>query len=290
MTTITLDEVAEYLEQWKQYTGYGMALCVFHDDHNPSMRVWDTGFKCQQCGEKGSLHRLYEKVSGRVILREKKSYNSSAILWRNWHEKFGSVQNIAKVAHQNLLSNPNSGHYLKQRGIDDQIKKGKLGFLDGYYTFPVHNEYEQIEGLVARASPTIQTKSNRYTVSEQCPVKLYVPDWRRVRNDEYLYVCYGTIDAWTLYKAGFAGITGISGQELSFTNLDRFRKPMFIIPDKGEEKSALELQCKLGWRGMSLFPEWPEGTKDLNGVHTQYGIEKVKELIEIAQRRYNYHD
>ena len=107
-------------------------------------------------------------------------------------------------------------------------------------------------------------------------------------KDEYLYLCYGTLDAWTLVMAGYAGVTGISGQELNFHNLDRFRKPMYIIPDRGEEKNALALQTKLDWRGMLLLLEYPPDTKYLNGIQMKYGLEKVNEIIEKAKRRYEY--
>jgi len=241
------------------------------------------------CGAKGSLEKLYEKVSGRVVAREKNPYNPAQKIWHTWFEKYGSVQAIAKLAHLELVNNPERGHYLKQRLIDSQIKVGKIGFLGGFYTFPVRDEYDVVQGIVARASPTIQTKTLRYTVSPNCPQKLYVPVWRKVLKDEYLYLCYGTLDAWTLVMAGYAGITGISGQELNYHNVDRFRKPMFIIPDLGEEKNALELQTKLGWRGMSLFLDFPDGCKDLQDIHMKFGIEKVIELIEKAKEKYNYH-
>ncbi len=284
---ITLEEVSEHLEGFHKYDGYGMCICPFHDDHSPSCRVSSFGYKCMSCGAKGSLAYLYEKVSGKIVSREKK-FNPAQKIWYTWTEKYGSIQAIAKLAHQELKNNPERGHYLKQRQIDSQINPGKLGFLDGYYTFPVRNEYDEIMGLVARASPTIQTSSLRYTVSPHCEHKLYVPNWRKVLKDEYLYLCYGTLDAWTLVMAGYAGVTGISGQELNFHNLDRFRKPMYIIPDKSEEKNALALQCRLDWRGMTLLLDYPEGTKDLNGIQMKYGLEKVNELIEKAKEHYQY--
>lgn len=284
---LTLEDVADYLEGYHKYDGYGMAICVFHDDHSPSMRVSNRGYKCMSCGASGSLSSLYEKVSGRIVAKEK-MYNPAQKIWYNWTEKYGNVKDIAKLAHQELLHYPERGHYLTQRQIDSQIQVGKLGFLDGYYTFPVRDQYDEVIGIVARASPTIQTKTNRYTVSPHCEQKLYVPVWRKILKDEYLYVCYGTLDAWTLVMAGYAGMTGISGQELNFRNLDQFRKPMYIIPDKNEEKHALTLQCQLDWRGMLLLINWPPNHKDLNQVHQTYGIEKVKQLVEEAKERYNY--
>ena len=43
----------------KKYDNYGMALCVEHDDHSPSMRVTIKGYKCLSCGAHGSLEKLY---------------------------------------------------------------------------------------------------------------------------------------------------------------------------------------------------------------------------------------
>lgn len=285
---VSLDDVGELLEGFHKYDGYGMALCVFHDDHSPSMRVYEFGYKCMSCGAKGSLEYLYSRLSGNVVIREKRKFNPSQRIWYDWADKYGSVKDIAKLAHQELLHHPERGQYLKNRMIETQIPTGKLGFLDGYYTFPVRNQYDEVIGIVARASPTIQTRENRYTVSPHCDQKLYVPNWRKVLHDDYLYVCYGTLDAWSLLMAGYAGLTGISGQELNFRNLDQFRKPMYLIPDRGEERKTLELQTKLDWRGMSLFLQWPEDTKDLNGVHMKYGLDKVKEIIEIAKEKYKY--
>ena len=284
---ITLEEVSEYLEQWKSYGEYGMALCVWHDDHSPSMSVSSHGYKCKSCLAHGSLEKLYQKVSGRVVGREK-VYNPSAWIWKNWGEKYGGILHVVQHAHQQLVYNPGFGHYLEERKIDSQIKSGMFGFLDGYYTFPIFDEYGDVQGCVARSSPTIETKNNRYSVTHNCPVKIYVPSWRKVLKDESLYVCYGTLDAWTLHMAGYAAITGLSGQEFRPEHLGRFRKPIYIIPDKHEEKSALEVASRLGWRGMILTLDYRESCKDLNNIHVKFGLDTVAELIEKAKEKYKY--
>lgn len=63
---------------------------------------------------------------------------------------------------------------------------------------------------------------------------------------------------------------------------------MYIIPDRGEENNALALQTKLDWRGMLLLLDYPEGTKDLNGIQMKFGLEKVNELVEKAKEKYRY--
>jgi DNA primase len=289
MNKISLEDVADYLEDYHKYTNYSMARCLWHSpDDNPSLRIGEWGYKCLSCGEKGSLTKLYEHVSGKLVIREKRKFNPSALIWDKWKDRFGSIQQIAKVAHSNLKQNSELAHYLETRKIDNQIKNLRLGYLDGWYIIPIHNEYGEVEGLIGRASPTIQTKQIRYSVSKECPVKLYVPDWRQVLKATDIYVPFGTLDAITLQICDFASLTGISGQELNSKNLERFRKKLWIVPDKGEERKALELQTYLGWRGQCLFLDWPEGCKDGNDIYVKYGREKLIELIEVQRRKFEY--
>lgn len=291
MSKLTPEDVVDYLEDTHNYGGNWWSLCPFHPDTSPSFHVTESGYRCwsTSCGVHGSLEKLYHHLSGNLVKREK-VYNPAAWIWKGWAERFGSIQNIAKLAHRELINHPENGKYLKDRKIDSQIEKGMFGYLDGYYLFPIKDEYLEVKGIVARASPTIQTKRNRYSVSPNCPVKLYIPDWRKVLKSESLYVPFGTIDAWTLEMAGYSAVTGISGQELNPANLDRFRVPMYNVSDKGEENKGMELQPKLGWRMNCLWIDWNQvdGCKDLNEIHVKFGIEKVIELIELAKRRYTY--
>lgn len=289
MSTVTVSEVSEYIEQWHGTSEYGWGLCPFHPDSRPSLCVNSSGYRCwsASCGAHGSLEWLLQQVSGRIVHREK-TYNPASFIFSKWQEKFGSIKEIARIAHSNLINNPDNQHYLVNRKIDSQIKPGYLGFLEAYYVFPIRDVYGEVQGLTVRASPTIQTKNNRYSVTRDCPVKLYVPNWKRVNKDDCIYVCFGTLDVWTLEIAGYAGITGLSGQKLQSEYFDRFRKPIYIIPDRGEEKSAIELQSRLGWRGMSLILDYPEGVKDLNQLHQEYGLDTVSKLIEKAKEKYHY--
>lgn len=42
--------------------GWHTALCPFHDDHHPSLRFNERGFKCMACGEGGGLRKLAAKL------------------------------------------------------------------------------------------------------------------------------------------------------------------------------------------------------------------------------------
>ena len=286
--TITLDDVRDHLEGFKSYGGYGMAICPFHDDHSPSMRVSDHGYKCMSCGAKGGLSFLYQTVSGRIVTRQK-TYNRATKIWDDWMDRFGSIKSICSIAYTELTRCQDLGDYLWKRGFTmDTVVAGKLGYLDGFYTFPVKDEYNEIQGLVVRASPTIQTKDTRYSVSPNCPVKLYVPSWKSIRHATEIYVCFGTLDAWSLTVAGYPAVTGISGQELNWENLNRFNLPMWGIPDVNEEKSMFGLQRELGWRMKVLRLDYPDDCKDIQDVHRKYGLEKLKLLIEEKKKEQTY--
>jgi len=56
----------ELLDGFKPYRGYAMALCPYHHDRRPSLRIsLSTGrFSCYACREVGSLPKLVAKVKG----------------------------------------------------------------------------------------------------------------------------------------------------------------------------------------------------------------------------------
>lgn len=285
---ITLDDVSDYLEQFHRYSDYGMACCPFHNDRSPSLLVSLNGYHCKSCGARGSLVKLYNHISGRPVQETKKVYNPSAFIWDRWIDKYGSLLDACRVAHVQLSDRPELGEYLYKRGLTPyQITMGALGYLESYYIFPIKDSNGYIQGAVARASPTIQTKDNRYSVSKNCPVKIYVPDWQSVLDAKEIYVCFGTLDAWSLHMAGYPSITGIAGQQFQTELLDQFRKRIYIVADKEEEKSAVHLQRGLGWRGRRLDIDWLDGTKDINNIHTKFGLDKVKEVIEYSKEKYN---
>lgn len=285
---LQISDLEDYLEGFHSYDNYAMSCCVYHDDKNPSMVVTPNGFYCKSCGAHGSLSRLYTHVSGRPIQVKKMEYNPSAFIWDRWMEQYGGVEATCKFAYYHLKEKLELGEYLYKRGLTaTQIKHGRLGFLGGYYIFPIHNQGGEIQGAIARASPTIQTKNNRYSASKSCPVKIYVPDWKMTQSQTEIYVCFGILDSWSLLMAGYPSVTGIAGQQFKAEYLDEFRKHIYIVPDKREESSALSLARHLGWRGKVLLLNFPDGCKDINDVHVNYGLDKVNQLIKEAKEKYD---
>ena len=283
-------DLKDYLDGYHQYDGYAMAICPFHSDSSPSLRISSRGYFClSNCEARGSVEKLFNHLSGRPAIKSKWIPNPSAWIWHKWIDNFGTIKVVCQVAHANLSNTPDLGEYLYSRKFSEKnIRDGFLGYLDGYYTFPIKDNDGIIQGAVARASPTIQSKANRYSVMPNCMTKLYLPDYKDWKGEDPIHLPFGTVDAWTLKNCGYRSMTGISGQELRADHLKQFRVPIYIIPDKGEERRALLLQSQMDWRGMPLYINWPDGTKDLNDIERLYGKELVIEKIEKAKERYKY--
>lgn len=57
----------------------GMALCPFHDDHNPSLRLYEDHFYCFGCGAHGDVIDLISRSAG---LRPIEAARRLASLWQ----------------------------------------------------------------------------------------------------------------------------------------------------------------------------------------------------------------
>ena len=280
--TITLDDLIDLLEQPHKYQDYVAALCCFHDDTSPSMLVYENGFFCKACGVRGSLSYLHRKLTGFDTVSKVKipvKPNRSAGLWKRWLYQFNDVETVCINAHHYLLSNPSP--YLRRRKVTSVVQSSYIGLIDSFFTFPVFDKEHKIIGAVARASPTIQTKQVRFSVSPDCNA-LYVPDWKRVIESDYIIVVFGIFDALGLSICGFPVVTGIAGASFNAELLDEFRKSIYVIPDLKEERQALALVSQLDWRGTPLYLDFPDGCKDTADVREKYDDETLTEIIRSA--------
>ena len=56
------EEVLKRLKQVRLYKDYAMALCPFHDDHEPSLKLTKRGFFCFGCKKRGTLRVLARRL------------------------------------------------------------------------------------------------------------------------------------------------------------------------------------------------------------------------------------
>jgi len=266
-----------------EYSDYFSALCPFHDDHNPSLMVYQDNFRCLACGKHGSLQFLARKVGHFTGV----SYTTKHTVlprWHTWEDKYGTIQQIAERAHKGLEWFPQHKAFFKRRKIDQFINEGMFGYLDGWVLFPVMSPTGKVIDIVVRDAGN-KRNAPRYVLhpddQRESPY-LYVPRWHSVFGAETVYVPFGMIDAWAFESIGLAAVTGTSGKSLSVDKLKELQEltdcRFVFVPDKDEEREAYRLANKLGWRADVLLLHYPEGCKDPDDIRTKVGRDMLSQM------------
>lgn len=263
----------------REYGHYFACLCVFHDDSSPSMFVYQDGtFRCAACRKSGSHAFLAKKLSMQVSMTRSQP---SRILpqWRKWETQYGDLEGIARAAHESLKRDPKK--WFKERKLDEHIKVGRFGYLDGWCTFPVVDSELQLVDIVVRA---IKGKGDtRYVVHPvDAPIPsrpLYVPNWTQVKNARTVYVVFGMIDAWALESLGLPVVTGITGKAVPVDRLRELNKRFIFLPDRGEENDAHKIANAFGMGARVKSLRYPDELKDPDEIRRKFGNTYLLNLI-----------
>jgi DNA primase len=262
-----LDEVIEYLEYAYRYSNYIAAKCVFHDDSRPSLIIHEDYYNCLACDAKGRTEKLLDHLKGLPPKHPTSERFSNP--FTKWM-KTQTLSEALKVAWQTLNEHP-SQYLTDERGItDDTRRKLKIGWRDGWYTFPIQDRCGKIVGAVARADKTNLSSAKYVTIANQDPNLLYVPSWEYIETQGMVYLVFGILDAVTLYQLGIASISTTGGKRLDPSALDGIRKRILFIPDFGEEDAAWNIVKHLGWRGKVAQCHYPEDSKDVNEMWVKH--------------------
>jgi hypothetical protein len=280
--------------------GYWSAHCLWPDlhergaDRSASLLIYRDGFFiCKSCGAQGGFDKLYRRmceVGGRAVDHQKLSEAGTRLLPQLPTDPSG-VDRFCAEAHERLMQFPSLGWYLDQRKVESQIEPARLGWWDGWITLPVLDAAGGVKGVVLRATPVVQHQTGlRFTMPAGQTAMLYCPDWRRLDSEPCIFVVYGMLDALTLAKYRYAVVTTTAGKD-SFKPewLDRFRKPIYFLADKGEDNATNKrpLTYGMGWRGHGLHLDWPDGIKDPNDYDTQGKWPLLASRLDACRTRYD---
>ena len=241
-------------KQGQQY----MALCPFHEDHNPSLSI-DTKtnlFKCFGCGASGDPIRfieLYEKkkfpeavnaLAGGDQAADPAGVNPGQLLNR-----------VAQVYHEAFLANPKPQEYLKSRGITkpEIYSAFQLGYADGRLLEvlpkegPVINALKKLGILTVKARelftncvtfPLFDQNGNMVGIygrkldNAGTVHHLYLPGKRRgifnrqaAATSDELILTESIIDALSLYQNGLPNVIPLYGTNgLTDDHLELFQE------------------------------------------------------------------
>lgn len=263
------------------YSNYFACYCPFDSHMSPALLVHDDGlFVCLSCGKKGTHEYLDRFIGSHYHSQRVETVSRVLPQWHKWEQEYGNLEGIVNTAHNRLLKYSTYQTYLKRRKIYEYAQDGRLGYLDGWITFPVMDDGHQILDIVVRS--VSRFSHTRYVVHPggDCGVRsLYVPSWERVKESKTVYIVYGIIDAISLHLAGLPVITGITGKSLSYESLSPLRKRFIIVPDENEEREARMLANKLGWRATVKTLDYPEGCKDPDGIRKTLGNDYLLQAL-----------
>jgi hypothetical protein len=264
-----------------EYSNYWMGYCPFHPNTDtPALMVHEDGFKCKSCLKSGTLKFLAKKVGHGITTFSTKT----AILpkWKKWEDRYGDISEIAHHANKSLLRNIQFQGYFKKRKIDQFIKQGLFGYLDGWNLFPVLDQQSKVIDIVVRAN---KGKGNtRYVLhpdNTRTNPFLYCPNWNRVISNTTIYIPFGIIDAWTFETLELPCITGTAGKTINPEKLKTLNKNFIIIPDRYEEDAAWNLAGQLGWRCNVRHLKYPDGCKDPDDIRIKFGNKYLKNFIGV---------
>lgn len=263
-----LDELYEKLSDCQHYGSYLACICLFHSDSRPSLMIYPDRYRCLSCGANGKTEKLLERLSGNFVPKiDKPDYQNPFTKWT----KTKSLGQALKIAYLTLQDNPSLGAYLVNRGLTNAVQKTlSLGYRDDWYTFPVRDTNRCIIGAVARKNETNQHPAKYIIPSGQNSNLLYVPDWKRVQENNVVFLTFGILDAISIYQCGYAAMSTTTGKRLDPSALDALRKRIVIFPDRGEEYEALDITSELGWRGKVFKCDWTMDAKDPNDLYVRY--------------------
>jgi hypothetical protein len=263
LTMLTFDTLIGGLQNVHTFDRYASAKCPFHQDGSPSLLVFKDGyFKCLGCNRHGNWKMLWNKVHGQAVTIHPET--RTIFQAPRQLEEYQTLEHLCYQAHMDLLKFTSWQWYLEMRGLGDSVEIAEIGYHRGWYTVPVKDRDGNFKTAVFRSAPHVQEVTGTRYWCNHAP-EMFVPDWRLLDNAKYVVVVYGIFDALTLNKLRQPVVTGTAGKG-SFCPewLDNFRKPIYIIPDKGEEETACKLAAKLGWRGNVVRLDFPKGCKDTN--------------------------
>ena len=284
MRSVSQEQLADLMSPVIWHGRYFTTLCPFHDDSKPSFNVYPDGAVClaASCGRHVSLSQLYRKVSplsARQTQPNQSEHRRALIAW----ESIPDRERLAQQSHDYLLRHPLQAHYLKQRGLEACIRRHELGYWNGWITIPIFDFSHRFQGIVFRATPSMQSATSvRYLTPPDQPKLLYVPDHGLTHLSAYVYVVFGMFDALALSLLGLPVVTCTNIHSVQPSDLDRYRCRLLVIPDKGEDAKGRALVNGLDWRGTLLSLPYGPDLKDC-ADYVQLGYsQQLSKLLAVS--------
>jgi DNA primase len=232
------------LPQSRPYQGGVKSSCVYHSDRTPSFFVYydhkwkkQWWFKCQGCGETGSLNKLLKKLQAHHLLLPETRF-----IRPDKEEDFPIYKLDVTIGFHRYYE------YFRERGVSDSVSE-RFGFCMDFYApgavMPVYTD-GRYHGYVMR---NLDDRLPKYHISAGMDVSKVIWGLDDVNESETVYVTEGIIDAACLWSAGYQAVALISKESFKskYHRLQGFCNTV-LVPDNDKSglATARELAREIG--------------------------------------------
>ena len=227
-------------------------LCVFHDDHNASMRfnVTKGVFFCHSCGAKGSIRKLEEKFG----VSHRSPGVSMDVLYRTIDDLTRPAPCEARMDEAQLSRYQLPSKHWEDRGFtDDTVSKFQLGYdvIRDAMTIPMRTINGELIGVCRRYIDPDMINRYRYPKGFHKSENLF-GSWlvHEMVDVPVVSLTEGAIDAMSVWQTGNPALA-IYGSSLSSAQILQLRemgvRKINLFFDNDRAGRDITQKC-LGWK------------------------------------------
>ena len=306
--------VDHYLSLEKKGNVY-MALCPFHDDRHPSLRVDpEKGlYHCFSCGAGGDVFRFVQEKEGCGfgeavrLCADICHLPVPALDAGSQKHRPDKQQTPAPTVEMNeryrqtLLPYDPGMEELRETyaafevGIAPAIVPEAWKFTRGRIIFPIHNAAGELVAFAARYRGDLSAKKIPKYINSSTSV-IYKKDellygWHRaeekVRETGIVFLTEGYKDTLAMHAAGFSNTVALCGTNLSEHHIAMIRKEaaavcLFLDADEVGRETVAGVMPKLRSAGLRVVDILPGGSKDADEMFRSLGREAFIRWVEKA--------
>ncbi len=269
------------------------ALCLFHNDHTPSMTFKKNKFKCWSCGESGDAISLVEKVLNKDFLDACRwlADENNIILTEYQPKEVESPKPFDASRYERFFERPWLNEEARkflydERRIDPRVVrwcrltswKDRQGVP--WLQIPYYDREGRLVGVQNRNLVRGATPRFRFPQGAECGI-YNLPVLNLLKPGDALYITEGCSDCWAMLSAGHKAIAIPSAtlltrkdvEQLSIIN-SQLSINFGMYPDRDEPGERLFLQLQQVLPNL-VHHQLPPDCKDYSEFYVK-GLEEVR--------------
>lgn len=305
-----LKVVGHYLSLEKKGQAY-MALCPFHNDRHPSLRVDPQKglYHCFSCGAGGDALKFVQEQEGcsfgeavrrcadichlsvPTLETKLQKLQPEKVLKQELQKPAPTVEENEQFCGMLLPYDPGMEELRETYasfgvGMAPHVVPEAWKFTRGRVVFPIHNAIGELVAFAARYQGDLSSRNiPKYLNSATSPIyqkEELLYGWHRamekVRETSVLFLTEGYKDTLAMHAAGFSNTVALCGTNLSEHHIGLIRKEaarvcLLLDADEAGRETVAKVAPRLRKVGLQVVDMLPEGAKDPDELFRLLGRE-----------------